>query len=328
MRFTTILLAVSLLAADGPGRAPATTLEAALAPQAARLGLEGRVAELAAGRAVSWELDSENGAEVAGAGAVLIDAPVDELVAGFRDLDILRRRGVVIASGRFPEEARPSDMRGLEVPATTLEALRRAKTRSSDVKLSGREIAAVRRARAGERADVFKRSVVDRVRAFRDRGLSGLEKYEDKKRPVDLAKTVDELVAGVAKSRPPGALPVDERFQYWSLERFGSLKPVVGAADMTVMRGRGAARIETVQFYASHYFDGFVTAIDFVEVASERGPATLIRITFRARLDLFTGLLGGLKRKLGRSRTVKELAENLERLRAAYARPAAGGPAE
>jgi hypothetical protein len=326
MRLAATLIGLSLLVADAPARAEDVALKAALAPHAERFGLGNTLTEIVAGKAVSWEVEASDDSEIAAAGAVLVEAPIGDLVAGFRDLEILRRRGVVVAWGRFSEEARPTDLDALAIPAPTARAIERAKARESDVKLSVQEIGAVRHVRATSRAAAYKHALVERVRAWRARGLSGLVAYEDKKRKLDLAKETRELLEGLARSRPAGELPVEARFQYWSLERFGSLKPIVATTDMRVARAGGAARIETVQIYASHYFDGLVTAVDLAEVATEIGPATLVRIAFRARLDFFGGVLGGIKRKVGRSRTVKELAENLERLRAAYARPSSVPP--
>jgi hypothetical protein len=316
-----MLIGLSLSVADMPARTEGVTLEAALAPHAERFGLRGKIAEIVAGKAVSWELETSDDSEIAAAGAVLVEAPIGDLVAGFRDLEILRKRGVVVAWGRFSAEAKPTDLDALEIPAPTARAIERARARKSDVKLSGQEIDAVRRVRVTDRGSAYKRALVERVRGWRARGLAGLVAYEDKKGKLDLAKETGELLEGLSRSRPAGEIPLDAHFQYWSLERFGSLKPIVAATDMRVARAGGAARIETIQIYASHYFDGLATAVDLAEVPTEVGPATLVRITFRARLDLFEGLLGGIKRRVGRSRTVEELAGNLERLRAAYARP-------
>ena len=143
---------------------------------------------------------------------------------------------------------------------------------------------------------------------------------------MNQTKTNTELLASLAKSKPPGTLPLETRFQYWSVEQYGSLKAVIAITDLSVMHGERAARIETLQIYSNHYFEGLVTALDFADVGTAEAPATLVRLTFHSRLDIFDGLLAGLKRRLGRSRTVDELADNFERLRDSYRKPAAPSP--
>jgi hypothetical protein len=62
-----------------------------------------------------------------------------------------------------------------------------------------------------------------------------------------------------------------------------------------------------------------VTSIDLIALP---GPtdATLVRLTFRAQVDGFGGLMGAVKRKVGRSKMVEQLAAGLERMRSAAPR--------
>lgn len=311
-------LLVPVVRADEPGRSPALPLALALRSPAERLGLEQKIPELTTGKAVTWELDASHYSEIAAAAAVVVEAPMDVLVAEVQSLEILRKRGVLMAMGKFSEPVSGHDLDKLEIPQQTLDAMASAKFRSSDVKLSSAEIAAIRRVKPEQREVLYKSFLLRRIRAWREKGVDGLDQYHDKKRPIEQAKETGEMLASLGKTRPNGPMPVATRYQYWSVEQFGSLKPVIALNDMTVTRGFGTARIEIVQIYSNHYFDGLVTALDFAEVRSESGPATLVRLAFYSRLDLFEGLLGGLKRRFGRSKTVEELGKNLEQMRATY----------
>ena len=307
---------------DGTAAALATALKA----PAARLGIEPRVAELAAGKAVSWDLEVKHESEVAAASAVVVEAPLELLVTELRDLELLRKRGVLTATARFSDPPSFNDLVKLEVPAATLDGMARAKVRSSDVKLSSAEIAAARRAKPADRPLVFKGFLLRRMLAWQQNGVAGLGFYHDKRLVVNQSKATGELIAELEKTRPAGALPVTSKHQYWSIEQYGTLKPVIALSEMTIMRSGRTARVETVQIYANHYFEGLVTALDFDEVTTPRGPATLVRLSFRSRLDIFDGLLGGLKRRIALSRTTEEVGKNLEQMRAAYAPAAAAAP--
>jgi hypothetical protein len=276
------------------------------------------VPRLVEGRAAARELETSDSSELAATGVVVLPARVDDVVESFRDLSILRRSGMAVCAGRFSGEPTLDDLTCLEVPGEDLALLPKAKVGDSDVKLSDLEIGTLRTA-TGACADVeFKKALMRRVLAWQHSGLDGLPTYADKRKPVAQAEVTSALVATLEADRPTPASRV-ERFQYWAVEKFGDFKPLVDVNDVAIFSGAGIVRIETTQLYASHYCNGLVTSVDLIPIQTATGPQTLMRLTFRVRMDSLGGFFGGLKRHIGRGRVVEQVADGLERVRAAVA---------
>lgn len=276
------------------------------------------VATVASGKATARQLEAADDSELGAVGVVLLAAPVDTVLESFRDLSIFRRSGMAECAGRFSAAPTIDDLACLDVPVADLAQIPKAKVGDSDVKLSDVEIGALGRD-LGPSADVeFKKALMRRVVDWQQGGVAGLGNYSDKKRPVAQADVATELVKTLESERP-GGLERVERFQYWAVERFGSFKPMVDVNDMSILRGAGRVRLETVQLYASHYCNGVVTAVDLVPVATATGPQTLMRLSFRVRMDSLGGILGGFKRHVGRGKIVEQVSAGLELVRRAVA---------
>jgi hypothetical protein len=299
-----------------PAGAPVVTIQDA----AAKLGLTADVTALAAGRATARPLDTENDAELCASGAIIIDVPADVLANGFRDLSLLRSSGLLVAAGRFSDEPQLADLDALAIPEGEINELSTAQAGNSGIKLSALEIAALRGAQPGVVAATFKQALLQRVVAWRERGNAGLGIYDDKRKPVEQSQVATMLLTSLASTRPSYSFVRDESFEYWSVERFGNLKPLVALTNMSIHRRPGVVRIETVQLYASHYCEGLVTSIDLLSLGGTVGNATLVRLTLRAQVDSFTGMMGSLKRRVGRARVVEQLAQGLELLRSSSIR--------
>jgi len=276
------------------------------------------VATLASGRATARQLETTDESELGAVGVVLLAAPLDNVVESFRDLSIFRRSGMAECAGRFSADPSLEDLACLDVPAADLEQLPKARVGDSDVKLSDAEIGTLGRD-LGKGSDLeFKKALMQRVVAWQQGGVSGLSNYADKKRRVLQSDITSELVKTLEHERPAGLEPV-ESFQYWAVERFGSFKPMVDVNHMAILRGAGLVRLETVQLYASHYCNGVVTSIDLMPVVTETGPQTLMRLSFRVRMDSLGGMFGGFKRHVGRGKIVDQVAAGLELVRDAVA---------
>jgi len=307
-----VLIAVVCLGANSlasPVGAPRTIEETA-----ATVGIAGDIPALVAGRAVARQLETRNDSELCAAGSIVVEAPLEALTEAFRNLSLLEGSGMVITSGRIGEVASNGDLTMLQIPEFDLEGLRRARVGESDVKLSPSEIGSIRKAQPDVLAAAFKRTLLDRVESWRRSGFAGLGQYGDKRNVVSQSDVTRALVSSLSPSHH-GARVSEEAFQYWSIERFGSLKPFVALTNMSITKHVGSACIETTQLYASHYCEGLVARIDLYELQRAETPRTLVRITFRAQVDAFSGMLGGLKRKVGRTKMVEQLASGLEKLR-------------
>jgi len=276
------------------------------------------VATLASGRATARQLETMDESELGAVGVVLLAAPVDSVVDSFRDLSILRRSGMAECAGRFSADPTIDDLACLDVPSGDLEQLPKARVGDSDVKLSDVEIGRFGRNLADDSDVEFKKALMRRVVSWQQNGIAGLANYADKKRRVMQSDVTSDLVKTLETERPDGLEPV-ESFQYWAVERFGSFKPMVDVNNMSVLRGAGMVRLETVQLYASHYCNGVVTSVDLMPVSTETGPQTLMRLSFRVRMDSLGGMFGGFKRHVGRGKIVDQVAAGLELVRHAVA---------
>ncbi len=275
------------------------------------------VASLAAGKAAARQLDTEHDAELAAMGVVVLNASVDDVVESFRDLSILRRSGMAACAGRFSAQPTVDDLACLPIPDADLAVLPKAKAGDSDVKLSESEIAAIQTAEGTTMDLVFKNALVGRVNAWQQNGVDGLGSYSDKKRRVTQSEITTGLLTSLRAQRA-GEVKHVETFEYWAVEQFGNFKPLVDVNSISIYSGPGFARIETTQLYASHYCDGLVTGFDLIPIQDQAGPATLLRLTFRVRMDSLGGIFGGLKRKIGRGKIVEQVADGLERIRTAF----------
>jgi hypothetical protein len=295
-----------------------------LRQRASLLGVERHALELATGHSAAWPLEIDDSSELGAGGVVMVDAPPEDVLARVHDLTLLRDRGVLIASGRVAGSADGSAFEGLELPTSSADAIGSARPGASDIKLSEGEIRLLSPAGPERREVLFRQVLASRLAAWRERGIAGLGTYADKRRSLDQSKATAALLENLSCTRPACGLERTDAFAYWSVERLGSLKPVVTVTDMATYEAAGLVRVETVQIYATHYFDGLVTAIDLVPLPIGERGSTLVRVSVIARLDLFTGILGAIKLRSARSKMVDGLAECLERARATFSRGGTG----
>ena len=268
-----------------------------------------------------------------GARRVLADG--DRLVAWIREIDQFKAGKFVDGIGRFSEPPVLEDVADLSLDPRELETLRECRPGSCRSKLTAAEAAAVQAAVAGAGEswqpmlqDLFRRLIVDRVRAYRAGGHQALGAYIDGRSPeppdavfrqlVDrsawLTTHVPELAAHLlAYPRPAGA--TFESFLYWSQERFGA-RPVVTATDVVIHRGTGASAGNAVvvgrQLFATHYMNGSLnlTAV----LGSGPGTAHYLVVVNRMQLDVLRGVAAALTRRVIERRLTGELAAILAEL--------------
>jgi hypothetical protein len=294
----------------------AATRASAIEQRAVQLGFDAKdAAALFRGGAAARAIEPADDAELSAMGAVVVPATIDEVLGSFGDLSLLVESGMVVEAKRFASEPTLADLEALRVPEQDAKDLVKAKVADSEVKLSEPEITSVAGRVPPTHIDLYKRALLDRVVAFKNGGVEGLGTYADKKRRVDQSEVSRALLARLSATRPAEHFQLADEFQYWSVVRFGDFKPLVELNHVSVFRGDRSARIETVQIYASHYCDALVTGIDLFELPGQQGVATLMRLTFSARVDSLGGMFGGIKRSVGRSKLVGNLTTGLERVR-------------
>ena len=275
--------------------------------------------------------------------ATRLDAPPQSLLQWTRRIEAFRQGLQVVGVGRFSEPVADSDLDSLVLDDSELNALRKCRVGSCDVKLAATEIADVRHAiqtagrnwrEAAQRA--FRRVLIARVRLHRANGLLTLPPYADRGRRMSVGEAFSAIVArspyltralpDVVNSllAPPEArgAAIAESFYYWSHDFYGAGKPLVTITYVRLLRRDDAALPQTLtlstQLFASHYMEGAlaVTAVTCNEARTECYLAYLNR----TQVDFLGGLFGPFKRSVIEGRIeshtpglLREVRERLER---------------
>ncbi|HWB17451.1 MAG TPA: hypothetical protein VG538_13670 [Vicinamibacterales bacterium] len=292
--------------------------------------------DLDRGRAVVKTLPSDAKREMATVGGIRIDgASMPGFVEQFQTLQGFRRSQFVLQIARFSDEPRIEDLDGLTIEREDLDALRRCRVGSCDVQLAASEIEHFARDvdwRAADAADraaaVYKRILLDRVRAHRHAGLAAVPPYADDDTPMPLAEAIAALVdarpslldrtpvfADYIRHFPSGPPAGTTDFYYWSKEAFG-FKPVVGLNHVSVHRTADArvVIITTTQIYASHYLHGQFAVNALVQDATPTAFYWLY--ANRARIDRLDGFFSPLVRPIIQRRARNGLEKSLEQTKA------------
>ena len=334
-------IAIAALSTDARGAAERLLME--------RMGFspaDARVLER--GSAVVRSLDTPVRQEVANIAAVYLDAPPDEFIWRFRDIEEFERGPGIPQIGRFGVPPRIEDLDALTLTPEDVEELRRCRPGDCEVKLSADAMARFRdevdwsSEDSAPQADAVARTMLlDLLRAYRAHGNAALGSYVDGRRPLPVAEHFRSLLA----SRDPLPAPVPalraylegyphglpdgaEEFFYWTVVDFG-LKPTIRLNHVVICAladrpSTGVAyAIATKQLYASHYFHTTLELrflLDRTDADGREGSA-LISIT-RSRNDGMTGFRGLFLRPIIRSRSRDAVRGYLEHVKRQVERPA------
>ncbi len=331
---------------------PGSTVERLLT---GRMGFSAdAVRELERGSAVTRSLRTRVRQEVAHVAAVYLDAPPDEFVARFRDIEEFERGPGIPQIGRFSAPPRIDDLQLLTLAPEDVEELSKCRPGDCEVKLSVDAMARFRSEvdwsseDAPRQADAVARAMVlDLLRAYQAHGNAALGSYVDGKRPLAVAEHFRSLLA----SRDPLPVPVPallaylddypqglpdgaEDFFYWTMVDFG-MKPTIRLNHVTIrplpdrLSTGVAYAIATKQLYASHYFHTTLELrflLDRTDHEGREGSA-LISIT-RSRNDGMTGFRGLFLRPIIRRRSRDAVRGYLEHVKRQVERPASPSATE
>jgi hypothetical protein len=269
-------------------------------------------------------------------GGIRIDgASMPGFVEQFQTLQGFRRSQFVLQIARFSDDPRLEDLDGLTVEREDLDALRHCRVGSCDVQLAAAEIEAFAREvdwrapdAAARASALYKRLLLDRIRAFHRAGLAGVPPYADDDAPVPLGEAIGALVdaspslldrtpafADYIRHFPAGPAAGTTDFYYWSKEAFG-FKPVVGLNHVSIHRtpDARAVLITTTQIYASHYLHGQFAVNALIEDATPSAFYWLY--TNRARIDRLEGFFSPFVRPIIQRRARNGLEKSLEQTKA------------
>ena len=273
------------------------------------------IQRLERGEAVSNGLAADD-ATVALAAAVQVDVPPEFLLERFRQIEQFKKAPEVQQIWRFGSSPGVEDLAGLTLDAEELEDARRCKVGHCVFKL---DTAGIERLRAtGDDAaamQAFRAHLAEYSAAYLRSGNSALMEYRDRSRPLAMSSELLRILADspyllrhwpdlhTAVAAFSGTLPEGlDDFLYWSKEKVAS-RPVVSLTHVIVRPPRdGITAIATKQLYASHYTTGSLGLTLLQDKGRPDAPRTLVAYLNRTRVDVFAGLLGGVKRPMVRSR--------------------------
>jgi hypothetical protein len=247
-----------------------------------------------------------------------------------RDITSFKRATEVLQIGKIGPAPSTADFAALTLENDDVKDLRRCRLDDCGVKLDrgGIERVARRDADLASSSAAMRQFLAGYAASYLRSGNGALIEYRDDKPTRRLAADLHEILgrSGYLQQRWPelfravggfdGSLPRGlEGFLYWSKEKVGP-RAVVSVTHVVMQPpAGGAAAVATKQVYASHYSDASLGVTLLVERPSAGAPRTLVIYTNRTRLDVFGGILGGLKRPIVRSRARDGAARTMERLR-------------
>jgi hypothetical protein len=295
---------------------------------------------LSRGEIVARDVPASHSKEMAGFGAMLAEAEPREFVEAFRTLSVFKQSKSIIAYGRFGDRPALGDLIRLSFKDKDLLELMRARVSASDVKLSEADIARIQAiAGPGSRftsrliaalADEYKSILLEKVRSYATLGGESLGANADQGEPVDTNDAMIRMLRYQASYAKYGedfySLLADhprindrraESFYYWSVQKFGQLKPVISLVHVTIFQEGTRVFIASKQIYSNHYTEAGLGIAELIPITDQHGKVrTLTAYTIRLQVDMFGGTMGFLKKRMAHSRMLETLKESLQGLRA------------
>jgi len=271
---------------------------------------DSQLAAVEKGSVVTKQLPTAEKPEVAAFGIVKASGTADQLLAAAKDVRKFRKSPQVPEMGIFSSPATLGDLKGLTYPPDDIEALKKCKPGSCDVKLATKGLEAVSRidwkapdGGTAQATAVLNQLIVDAVAAYQQGGTEAmattLDKKEARVRPeeyrallahspylVDYVKEFNDYLADYPKGKLAGASDVF----YWTKDTYGP-KPVVSYYHATFYKGPRNALIANKLIGAAHFFNVSLELLAGVPGAD--GKSLYLMSLARTRLDPPTGMLAG-----------------------------------
>jgi hypothetical protein len=295
---------------------------------------------LSRGEIVARDVPASDSKEMAGFGAMLVEAEPKEFVEAFRTLSIFKQSKSIIAYGRFGDRPARDDLIRLSFKDKDLLELMRARVNASDVKLSEADIARIQAiAGPGSRftsklitalTDEYKAILLEKVRSYATLGGQSLGANADQDEPVDTNDAMIRMLRYQTTYAKYGedfySLLADhprinderaDSFYYWSVQKFGQLKPVISLVHVTIFREGARVFIASKQIYSNHYTEAGLGIAELIPFTDQHGKIrTLTAYTIRLQVDMFGGTMGFLKKRMAQPRMLETMKESLQGLRA------------
>ena len=235
------------------------------------------VQALKAGEAVATEIPSSPQNELSLFGAVRVDTPLPSYLAEPRN-PLFFEAGMVQAWGQFSDPPKEEDLTGLTWPDEDLEALPECRTGYCKIKLPPGYLDQLEpfvgdETRFADRANILlRRTLIDYLNRYRNRGNGALMEYSDKQQPVSIAEEFDDILENFAplrlyapdlqtylKNYPSGRPSTAQNRFIWAKVLLGgkAKRPIIFLYHLISYRmpeGNDTA-VVLKQIYASHYYE-------------------------------------------------------------------------
>jgi hypothetical protein len=304
------------------------------------------------GAVVATSLDAKDRREVATRGVVHINVDADVYLERMADIVSFKRHEAVQQIGVLGTVPSVADMRDMTLDRGDIRDLRHCRVGDCNLKLPAGAIERFQRevqwgsAEAEQQANAVMRDVLVRYAAeYLRKGNAAAMRYEGDRTPVDVGAEFRSMVqsdAGLLAQFPdlaryalnyPAGRPAGVREQiYWSKEKPGP-STVVSLTHVIIMPpapsvGGGPVRhaVMSRQIYGSRYFDASIGLTLLLPDETRGRASTYVAYVNRSRLDVFSGLLGGIIRRTVRSRVRSGMADSLGRVKAAMERTSPTAP--
>jgi hypothetical protein len=279
---------------------------------------------------VSKLLESDSDQEIAVAGAVWINAPVNRGLQAMKDIERLEHGGGFLVTRRISDPPRLEDFSALELPEQDVRDLQKCRPGECEVKLDENAIERIQKeidwSKPSAAADVnalVRKLALEYVKAYQQGGNQELAVYRDKKRPAYVAQEFRAMVDEMPSLRqrepalraylleyPKAQLPNTTSFLYWHQVKFG-LKPTIMINHVVITDSLEHTLVASKQIYASHYF---WTALELRELTPDpsRGEGFWLVDVSRGRSGSLSGVKGHIIRGRAQKESLKGLDEGLQ----------------
>lgn len=275
----------------------------------------GELQRLEQGETVTKSIAADN-ATVAVAAAMYVAVPPHYFLEQFRRIEQFKKAQEVQQIRRFSQPPSAADLAGLTLDAGELRDARQCQVGDCAFKL---DAAGIERLQATSTDDAalaaFRAHLAEYASSYLEKGNAALMEHRDGARPLAMNHQFSLILAEsryLQRHWPDlhnaigafsGTLPEGlDHFLYWSKEKVAS-RPVVSITHVIIRPPHdGVTVIATKQLYASHYTTGSLGLTLLEDKGHPGAPRTLVAYINRTRVDVFTGLLGGLKRPMIRAR--------------------------
>jgi hypothetical protein len=292
---------------------------------------DAQLAAIEKGEVVTKQLPTTDKPEIAAFGVVKTAGTPDLLVAAAREVQKFRQVPQIPEMGRFSTPAKIEDLKGLTHPPDDINALRRCKPGSCDVKLGTKGLEALSKVNWSapdaekQAVAIFNQGIVDYVTAYQQGGTDAMRNVVDKKQEKSRAQEFRTLMANspylveyvkefndYLAAYPKGKLAGAEDILYWAKDTFG-LKPVVSGYHLTLYRSPRGVLIANKLIAATHFFNAGLEIM--AGVPTPDGKGLYLMTLYRTRIDPPTGMLGGVLMGKVRDGVETGIRENLKTAR-------------